>query len=183
MHFWCTFGILLVPLVYVWCTLVHVLVHFWCQWYTFGSVLAVALAPYVHDRCSRSAYSEELGAWSLPRTARLAWRFVQQLHGRTVNALRAAAHLQETPWILREEWLATGVVRTVISSMLLPLVWRQCERSPPHGAWGWKDMYILEGESTTILTATLRGFLAASPDDILRVARDASQLRPGQLLE
>ena len=106
----------------------------------------------------------------LPRTARHAWRFVQQLHGRTVAALQEAAGVKEAQWFLPEEWLDIGVCRTVVSNMLLPFVKRPGERSSPKGAWGWQDMYLLEWETTSIVTATVKGFLSAHPDEILQAA-------------
>ena len=137
--------------------------------------LHVALSPYVHDRCKHSAYNKEEGVWLLPRTARLACRFVQQLHGRTVAALQEAAGVKEAQWFLREEWLDIGVCRTVVSNMLLPFVKHPGKGSSPKGAWGWEDMFLHEWETTTIVTATVKGFLSAHPDEILRAA-DRNQL-------
>ena len=118
-----------------------------------------------------STLLHEIGYW-------FSWRFVQQMHKRTIESMRRMANGVDANWILEEEWLDVYTVRRTAETLIDPFVWKWSSWYPPpeiwtdQANWGWRGMWLSEDERAKVLTDTLAGFLAASPEQI----RDAALL-------
>ena len=112
-----------------------------------------------------STLLHEIGYW-------FSWRFVQQMHKRTMVLMRRMANGVDANWILKEEWLDVYTVRRTAETLIDPFVWKWSSWYPPpesrtdQANWGWRGMWLSEDERAKVLTDTLAGFLAASPEQI-----------------
>ena len=112
----------------------------------------------------------EIGYW-------LSWRFVQQMHSRTIESMRLTANGVDANWVLEEKWLDVYTVRRTAETMIDPFVWKWSSRyAPPEtytpqAHWGWTGMWLSEDERAKVLTDTLAGFLSASPEEIRNAAQ------------
>ena len=59
----------------------------------------------------------EIGYW-------LSWRFVQQMHSRTIELMRHTAGGVDANWVLQSEWLDVYTVRRTAETMIDPFVWK-----------------------------------------------------------
>ena len=110
----------------------------------------------------------EIGYW-------FSWRFVQQMHKRTIESMRRMANGVDANWILKEEWLDVYTVRRTAETLIDPFVWKWSSWYPPPENWGWTGMWLSEEERDKVLTDTLAGFLAASPEEIQDAAQQMNQ--------
>ncbi|MEC7230389.1 MAG: hypothetical protein VXV91_04235, partial [Verrucomicrobiota bacterium] len=67
-----------------------------------------------------STLLHEIGYW-------FSWRFVQQMHKRTIEAMRRNANGLDANWILKEQWLDVYTVRRTAETLIDPFVWK-CSR-------------------------------------------------------
>ena len=121
-----------------------------------------------------STLLHEIGYW-------FSWRFVQQMHSRTIESMRRMANGVDANWILEEEWLDVYTVRRTAETLIDPFVWKWSSRGPPpeiwggQANWGWIGMWLSQEERAKVLTDTLAGFLAASPEEIQDAAQQMNQ--------
>ena len=121
-----------------------------------------------------STLLHEIGYW-------FSWRFVQQMHKRTMVLMRRMANGVDANWILKEEWLDVYTVRRTAETLIDPFVWKWSSRFPPpeiwggQANWGWIGMWLSQEERAKVLTDTLAGFLAASPEEIQDAAQQMNQ--------
>ena len=115
-----------------------------------------------------STLLHEIGYW-------FSWRFVQQMHKRTIESMRRMANGVDANWILEEEWLDVYTVRRTAETLIDPFVWK-CSRDTGRQAnWGWTGMWLSQEERVKVLTDTLAGFLASSPEEIQDAAQQMNQ--------
>ena len=94
------------------------------------------------------------------------------MHSRTIELMRLTANGVDANWVLEEEWLDVYTVRRTAETMIDPFVWKWSswyappEIWTPQAHWGWRGMWLSEDERAKVLTDTLAGFLAASPEQI-----------------
>ena len=103
------------------------------------------------------------------------------MHMRTMVLMRRMANGVDANWILKEEWLDVYTVRRTAETLIDPFVWKWRSRSPPpeiwggQANWGWIGMWLSQEERSKVLTDTLAGFLAASPEEIQDAAQQMNQ--------
>ena len=116
-----------------------------------------------------STLLHEIGYW-------FSWRFVQQMHKRTMVLMRRMANGVDANWILKEQWLDVYTVRRTAETLIDPFVWKWSSRDTGGQAnWGWTGMWLSQEERVKVLTDTLAGFLASSPEEIQDAAQQMNQ--------
>ena len=115
-----------------------------------------------------STLLHEIGYW-------FSWRFVQQMHKRTIESMRRMANGVDANWILKEQWLDVYTVRRTAETLIDPFVWKCSRDTGGQANWGWTGMWLSQEERAKVLTDTLAGFLAASPEEIQDAAQQVNQ--------